>query len=191
MSLIEKYYDRLFGGKRNGVFIECGAIDGIRNNHCIFLQKQHKWTGYNFEPNKYSFELLRKNRPNDTNIPLALSDKNEVATFKLPIGKKTNGGGSIKDGVRDDISEEFEVSTIRYEDFILEYNVEKIDLMVLDVEGNELEVIKGFGETKILPKILMIEVNKINTVELNNLLSNLGYKLLIERADNDNNIYTL
>ena len=179
MNIASIIYDKFYKGKRDGIFVECGAIDGVKNNHCLVLQKNHNWVGFNFEPNKYSFKLLEVNRPKDMNINKALSKIDGTTSFFLPKGKynnKINGGGTLNENLRDDIVEIFNIDTIKFSTFISEYGVSKIDLMILDVEGHELDVLKGFKGSNVLPDIMVIEVNKVDERELDTMMLGLGYK---------------
>ena len=48
--------------------------------------------------------------------------------------------------------------------------------MILDVEGHELDVLKGFKGSNVLPDIMVIEVNKVDERELDTMMLGLGYK---------------
>lgn len=72
-------------------------------------------------------------------------------------------------------------------DFILqEANVYEIDLLVVDVEGWEIEVMKGLTITK--PKIIILE-NIFNNIEYIKYMDSIGYTFL-EHCHNDD-IYVL
>ena len=189
----DRIYKTFFNGKTNGVFIECGAIDGVKNSICKVLQEKYKWVRYNFEPNPYSFKKLTQNRYLDININAALSNEDSEMSFYIPKSKngRVNGGGSLVEGRRNDIVETVEVRTMTYKTFIKENQPKTIDLMVLDVEGYEMSVLEGFKGVVTLPKYLMVEVNKINVKELEDLLTEIGYIKTNFRIDNNNNLYTL
>jgi FkbM family methyltransferase len=189
----ERIYSNFFNGVYNGVFVECGAIDGVKNSICKTLQDNYGWVGYNFEPNPYSFNKLVENRKKDTNINVALSNTNGEISFYIPKSKngRINGGGTLVEGRRNDIIETVNVKTITYGDFINEYSPEKIDLMVLDVEGHEISVINGMVGVDTLPNFIMVEVNKINVTELERLLNKIGYTKTNFKIDNNNNLYSL
>lgn len=57
---------KFFKGKRNGVFIELGATDGVHNSNTLYYEKALGWTGLLIEPIPWYFEdgHLRENRPN-------------------------------------------------------------------------------------------------------------------------------
>lgn len=42
--------ERVFGGKRGGVFVEVGGFDGITNSNCLFFELLRGWKGLLVEP---------------------------------------------------------------------------------------------------------------------------------------------
>jgi len=87
--------------------------------------------------------------------------------------------GSI-DGIRqmgfDDSSIEISVTTL--EKILDEINVKNIDLLSLDVEGYELEVLKGLNLNKYRPIYLLIEIYIDKFNEIVKYLSLNNYKLI-------------
>lgn len=111
-------------------------------------------TIYAFEPNVANLKRLSKNielnsLSNITIIPFAVGNTNEDILFTV-----------LKDDVVSDTSSAIEafskstyrgelewknisVAQIRVDDFVESHNISKIDLMKVDVEGYEIEVLKG------------------------------------------------
>ena len=82
--------------------------------------------------------------------------------------------------------EGFIVPAITLEDFCKENNIDHIDVIHMDVQGNEYWAIKGLGDNKQLyPKILYCETYEFHTYETNgikledldNLLFSMGYQI--------------
>jgi FkbM family methyltransferase len=76
-----------------------------------------------------------------------------------------------------------EIPCIRVDTFCEENNINKIDLVHIDVEGAEINVIRGFN--KILPKMVFVETlgdemffGGTKSDELNELLLSMGYFLI-------------
>ena len=63
---------------------------------------------------------------------------------------------------------------------------QEVDLFVLDVEGFEIEAIKGMVGSKYLPKIMCVEYPHVGLENIKNLLTNMDYKFDILK---DNNAY--
>ena len=69
---------------------------------------------------------------------------------------------------------------IRKLDYILEkeaYLEEKIDILIIDVEGWELEVMKGFDHIKYSPKIIVLE-NYLHDQKYNQYMNSVGFELM-------------
>ena len=67
----DKYLLKKFVSRPNSIpktYLEIGAVDGIKHSNTKYLEDSEGWTGVLVEPNPVSFELLRKNRPNNVLI---------------------------------------------------------------------------------------------------------------------------
>jgi len=161
-------HQRYFQNKRNGFFVECGAYNGITECTCLFFEKYLGWTGINIEPLPEIFERLKTNRPNSTNLNVALSNQDVVATFTQAVHPELGmnfGNGSLSH-TQDHKNQlvkigctfkEYKVQCKRFVDVF--ENQREIDLFVLDVEGHELSAIEGILkiDEKCLPKVFCIE----------------------------------
>ena len=157
-------YENYFKDFKGGTYLECGAGDW--GESCYFFEKELEWVGYNLEASKHTFQRLSRNRPHSNNINIALSSHSGSAKFtdviSAPYGGYNNGSlshtlalKSILDGY-ECIYDEYNISTLSYKDFSTLY-LSELDLMVLDVEGHELQVLKTFEYAKILPRVLCVE----------------------------------
>jgi FkbM family methyltransferase len=169
-----------------GVFVECGAFDGLTECSCKFFEESMGWKGYNIEPVPWVYKRLRENRPASTNLNRALSNKSGSATFQAvdhpTFGKEcTNGSLAHTESHKSllqDVGCSFipvEVSAMTWRDFVQQYNVAHVDLLVLDVEGHELSVIEGMHGCGVLPDLICIEVGHLDLEEIRNQLGALGY----------------
>jgi FkbM family methyltransferase len=94
---------------------------------------------YAFEPAKKVFKLLEKhikiNRCKNVDIfNKAISDKNGVGFFDTGDGSWT---GKISS------KGEYEVEMVKLDDFVLKNNISPPNVIKIDVEGEELNVLKG------------------------------------------------
>lgn len=176
MTLIDNIFNKYLSDIENGIAIECGAVDGIFQSHTYKLYMTRQWLTYNFEANLLTYNELIYNRQTDINLNLALSNKIEEVEFYIPKGPKRGFKSSVGS-----VDEEFilakkqefvtqKVNTITFDEFVSKYDVEKIDLMILDVEGHELEVLERFKFTKVKPLYLLVESAHIDNDKLNDVL---------------------
>ena len=54
-----------FKNKKNGTYIELGALDGILYSNTKFFEDFLSWKGILIEPHPYKFQSLKINRPNN------------------------------------------------------------------------------------------------------------------------------
>ena len=54
--------DQYLNGKRNGVFVDIGAYDGVTFSNTLMLEQQRDWTGMCIEPLPDVFTVLQKSR---------------------------------------------------------------------------------------------------------------------------------
>lgn len=156
---------RYINPKKKGFFLECGANDGIAGSPCFELERDYDWIGINVEANKYCYPNLLKNRPKSKNILGALNDYNGHVEFTLPLDgprRKQAGQSSLiykhghwKNHGKIRSTETFIVECFTYDYLIEKIRADRIDLFVLDVEGAEINVLKGM--TKVFPVYLCVE----------------------------------
>jgi FkbM family methyltransferase len=163
-------YETFFRDKKNGFFVECGAFDGLGECTCKFFEETMGWKGLNIEPTPYAYGKLVQNRPLAINENYAISSKSGKATFTNAIHPELGlyfGNGSLEHtkAHKDELVntgcrfETFEVNCIRFVELYEKHSLPDIDLFVLDVEGHEIEALKGILEipTHALPKVFCIE----------------------------------
>jgi FkbM family methyltransferase len=126
-----------------------------------------------FEPCKKNFELCKKNLNNSgyeqqNNIKIfnfALSNKNEVIPF---YRSEENPGATSKYKFNENQekffnkkwyqNECFFVQALKLDDWVLENNINEVDIIWIDVQGGELDVFKGAKEILKKTKFIFTEV---------------------------------
>src|SRR6266849_2588341 len=87
--------DFLLHGKRDGVFVDVGAYDGIALSNTYYFEKELGWSGICIEPNPLAFESLSQNRK-CVSLNCGVGGQEELLEFlKLP-GDLDLGSGFIR-----------------------------------------------------------------------------------------------
>lgn len=183
--LFERYRDMLIPG--DGYFIESGAFDGVTESNCKFLEESLGWRGINVEPFPHHYKKLVKNRPAAINVNCALSSTNGSQRFTHVIHPRLGddfGNGSIAHTNEHHRTleeqgcdfREIDVTTITYDTLVEASDVPRIDVLSLDVEGHEVEVLKGMKNERFFPKLVCIETGHDQDGSIDQHLRQLGYR---------------
>lgn len=164
----------------NGVYIECGANDGVTQSYTYELEKRN-WTGILVEPSIQAFQKCVKNRSSrNIFINCALvSDNSNTEVFGDFDGNLMSsvGGKRLNRTFLDSVPCRTLTSILD------EYNINNIDLFSLDVEGYELNVLKGLNFDRYSPKYLLIEIYSYNFDELLEFLKERNYELVVSTTN--------
>jgi FkbM family methyltransferase len=185
-QVIYQRYSRLFG-RRPGYFIESGAFDGVTESNCKFLEESLGWSGINVEPFPHHYQKLQRNRPQAININCALSSANGVQEFTHVVHPKLgddfgNGSLSHTDEHQQILQKEgcqfrkLQVPTITYDTLVADSGLPRIDLLSLDVEGHEVEVLRGMQDERFLPRLICIETGHDRQRHIDEQLRAMGYR---------------
>jgi FkbM family methyltransferase len=136
LALLSRWLEKR--GPLTGACVDAGANIG---NHALFFSSFFGKV-FAFEPNPATFRLLAINANLAANIrcfAFGLSDSDGEATFQVPA--LNVGGARIVDG--ETAKENATRIPIRRLDSVPELAAEHVALIKIDVEGNELAVLKG------------------------------------------------
>jgi FkbM family methyltransferase len=155
-------YD-IFKHQLHGYCVEVGAYDGITGSPTYLFEKL-KWTCLLVEANPELVEQIKKNRKCVIKN-YAASDKEGDSVFfvaekveqmsTLTLTKKHHDwilevGGTVR---------EINVQKKTLDHILIESGFQEVQFVVIDVEGYEMEVLKGFTIEKFKPRIVIIEDN--------------------------------
>lgn len=175
--------------KKNGFYIDIGAYHPeMLSNTALFYN--NGWSGINIDPIKEKILVFNKYRKRDINVNCAVGKKGKVNFFKGLRSKDANDACSSFD---EKIIKSFNVpyKKIKVDVLPLSYildkhlpNGKKIDFFDIDVEGQDLNVLKTNNWKKYSPKIILIETSHVNYNEVEKYLNNKGYLKINEFGEN-------
>ena len=148
--------DDFFKNKKKGVYIDVGCHQPFLNNNTYKLYKRG-WVGINIDLDFNTIEMFNFFRKKDLNIQTAVSDKEEEKDLfffhnRSAINTLSADNGSNAREIR-------KIKTKSLNDIIENsiFKNQKINFVSIDVEGFELNVLKGFNLNKYKPDLIMIE----------------------------------
>ncbi len=191
----------LFAGTR-GVFFEVGANDGLNQSNTAYLEKYAGWHGILVEPLPMQFRKCVANRPAATVINAALVSR-EFSGKTVEISY-ANLMSTIDDPERNLLSVESHVATGRQ--FLTEdekalsghrfavpaltvsavldnAGQARVDFFSLDVEGYEVEVLKGIDFSRHRPRYFLIEAR--DKPGIDRFMAMQGYRYVAQWSEQD------
>mmetsp|Transcript_20936 Transcript_20936/g.30178 ORF Transcript_20936/g.30178 Transcript_20936/m.30178 type:complete len:325 (+) Transcript_20936:127-1101(+) len=158
-------HNHFFYGKRNGVVIESGALDGIKYSTTYAFHKILNWSSIHIEGDSENYYKLLQNRPDAINIHAVLCSSKKDVHF---LSHKSGGAVS---GIREFMSTSFlkwrysnasdymerVVTCVPLSELMAEHGINHANLWVLDVEGGELDVLRGIDFSMFSVDVILIE----------------------------------
>lgn len=182
-SLLEFYWNDILAclkgaDSAQGAIFDIGANIGIASIALSELFPESKV--YSFEPQNDNFQLLKRNTstfPQIFPFELALGSKSGICSFE--VNEKDPRGGKLADRkAGEPPTGEVAVKVVTLDAFVSENNVEKPSVVKMDVEGFELEVLKGGIETLKGVRYLHLETHSEELTEkCTDFLRSLNFKV--------------
>ena len=185
----------------NGFFVELGANDGVTQSNTLFFERTRGWRGILIEPTPHNYLLCLKNRApenkvfcnacvsaefSDPFVEILYSNLMSVATglesdIQNSRAHADLGAQFLKAGERV-FSFGAKASTLTQ---ILRQSTAPplMDLLSLDVEGAEIEVLRGLDHDSFKFRYLLVETRDFKRME--SYLTEVGYVFLEPLSDHD------
>lgn len=172
---------RAFGGRTDGTYVDVGAYDPTADSVTRALYERG-WHGVNIEPGPGRIDSFEDARPRDVNLAIAIGDEDGTATLTIP---DLPGWSSLlpedRTGVDPATARHVEVPVRRLDTLLPELGIEHVDVLKIDVEGNEPAVVRGLLGGPVRPTVCVVEgvapgVGRIAGDEAVALLVEVGYR---------------
>ena len=152
--------NRILKKIKKGFYVDIGAYHPYKGSLTYNLYNR-KWNGINLDISKSSIDLFNIARPSDININCAVSEFNGETYYyeNSPINQQN----SLI--FQNDNQKKIKIQSYKLCEILKMQNINSVDYINIDTEGNELEVLMGIDFSKINPTLFTIEDNSF---DLNN-----------------------
>tara|TARA_B110000261_G_C12931364_1_gene296656 strand:+ start:56 stop:751 length:696 start_codon:yes stop_codon:yes gene_type:complete len=166
--ILHDIYRQVLGYKKNGIFVEVGANDGKIGSFTYNLATLG-WRGVYCEPVPEIYKLCVENHKEHDNIitlnvgcgckkeDLTITVANTLSTMDSQMLEMYKNATWAQSTLKN--SYETDIKIEKLDTLLEENNIPcDFDIFVLDVEGYEEEVLKGFSLDFYKPKMVIIEI---------------------------------
>jgi FkbM family methyltransferase len=149
---------------QGGTFVEAGAHDGFTQSNTYFLERHRGWSGVLVEAVPELAARCRRRRRRSRVVDYALvgpdftgeSVEVQFGDLMSTVGEDgTHAAGGLAVAGRRPYSTQVPGRTLS--SVLSDAGLTKVDLLVLDIEGRELEVLAGLDFERHSPRFLLIE----------------------------------
>ena len=156
---------------KSGFYVDVGALHPINGSNTYHLYKRG-WKGINFDLVIDNIKLFKIFRPRDISLNVAVSSK--TGFINSYIFDRGSGLNTLEkkwaEKWKKIINKDYETNKIKREkltSLLKKYNSPKnFELLNIDVEGHEIEVLKGLDFNLYKPKIIVIEIHAKKTLDI-------------------------
>ncbi len=153
-SLVWNYFQR----QPSGFFIEVGANDPVTLSQTYVLE-ENGWDGILVEPQPACCERLREVRKRAHVFQAACGAPEQKGKARLCVAS-AHGLSALAPYTADKeevFTHTLEVDVVTLDDLLASLGDPKPDFLSIDVEGAELDVLRGFDLARHLPKLILVE----------------------------------
>jgi len=167
-----------FGQRKDGFFVEVGANEPKTGSQTWFLEQQG-WRGILIEPQARLCESLRAARPQSTVLQVACGAPGHPAEMPFYIATAPSKSSLVKNLIEATTTyTQTEMVKIKTLDILLaELGNPHLDFVSIDVEGTQLDVLRGFDLRRHRPELLLME-DHLYHLKVHHYLRQQGYRLV-------------
>jgi FkbM family methyltransferase len=184
-------------GRRDGYFVEFGALDGVIYSNSFALEQILGWNGIVAEPSRIWHDQIREKRTCAVDLRCVWTRSGEMVRFnQTPItGLSTIDAYSDKDGhaAKRAEGERYDVETVSLNDLLAEWKApRRIDYLSIDTEGSEFDILSAFDWDRHKIGLITVEMNSPEMqTAIHELLTAKGYERKFEAYSRDDGWYKL
>jgi FkbM family methyltransferase len=172
-----------FFGNRKGYFVEVGANDPRARSQTFHLE-QAGWTGVLVEPQPDLAERLRTERTARVFAVACSSPENAGRTLPLHVAGPLSALDRARMAPGATPEKVIEVPVTTLDAVLAEAGAEPgFDFLSIDVEGHELEVLRGFDIARWHPRLILLE-DHVRDLAKHRYLTAAGYRI-VRRYENN------
>jgi FkbM family methyltransferase len=174
-----------FSNRAGGFFIDVGANDPKAMSQTWLLECKG-WRGILIEPLPHLAEKLRAARPGARVVQAACGAREHPATVEFHEAECSMHSGLSQHAIdaRERYVSTHTVPMLALDEILEEAGNPAIDFVSIDVEGAELDVLRGFDLSRHAPALLLIEDHLFN-LKVHRHLVRSGYRLVKRTGLND------
>lgn len=162
-----------FGRRRDGFFVEVGALDGVTLSNTYYFERELGWRGILVEANPVEAERCAAARPRSVVVQAAVVDPEgarEGTTFQVVEGEAGLSSLQLRPRYRELVARlaqarghplnvmTIEVPTTTLDAILAQHAPPEIDFMTIDIEGHEGSALRGLSlGQRWRPRVLLVE----------------------------------
>jgi len=150
------FINRLFKNVNKGFYVDVGCYHPFKGSLTAKLYEKN-WHGINIDISKTSIDLFKIVRKKDINLNLAISNFDGETYYyeNSPINQQNS---LIQ---KNDNQQKKKIECLKLNSVLIKYNISSFEYLNIDVEGSELDVIKGIDFKRFTPTLVTIENNDL------------------------------
>ena len=166
------FVDFFFKEFKKGSYVDVGC-NLPKTSSLTYLLYKKGWSGINIDISKRAIDLNKVIRKRDINLNISIGKEEKIIdSFIFYDNCSMNTVNTkFKEYTRKSVNKDPEVVKIeqlKLDSVLRKYNMNKINYLNIDVEGNELNTLNGFSINKYNPDLVSIEIHDKTCPPLNN-----------------------